>query len=208
MLQSCRSLAEQLDHPRGSCSHTTTWLPWWYYDILNSDILVKGYKGWEPSWPTTGQLLTLWLYLGNYLYSGQRCNTRTCRLDVPLTNCSRVRTRKLASPSYPCKIKKGVLWKSYVFVNSILANLKSYFIVSCRYHVYGLVVNTMHAMLAGAKSIILPKSVEKYRWEKYWKYSQRFEPDSFVSSLAKHQPHFFNLVPPLVSSILNTKDKT
>jgi len=51
------------------------------------------------------------------------------------------------------------------------------------YHVYGLVVNTMHAMLAGAKSIILPK----------------FEPDSFVSSLAKHQPHFFNLVPPLVA---------
>ena len=106
----------------------------------------------------------------------------------------------------PMYIKKGVFWKSYIFVcQQHTCKPKSYFIVSCRYHVYGLVVNTMHAMLAGAKSIILPKSVEKSRWEKHWKYSQRFEPDSFVSSLAKHQPHFFNLVPPLVSSILNIK---
>ena len=29
-----------------------------------------------------------------------------------------------------------------------------------RYHVYGLIVNTMHAMFLGAKSVILPKSVE------------------------------------------------
>merc|ERR1719458_1360038 len=51
------------------------------------------------------------------------------------------------------------------------------------YHVYGLVVNTMHAMFLGAKSVILPK----------------FEPASFIGSLAKYQPHYFNLVPPLVA---------
>ena len=70
----------------------------------------------------------------------------------------------------PMYIKKGVFWKSYIFVcQQHTCKPKSYFIVSCRYHVYGLVVNTMHAMLAGAKSIILPKSVEKSRWEKYRK---------------------------------------
>ena len=81
-----------------------------------------------------------------------------------MTNCSRARTRKLASLSYPCTSKKEYFENLiYLFVNSIVVNIKSYIIVSCRYHVYGLVVNTMHAMLAGAKSIILPKSVEKSR---------------------------------------------
>jgi len=51
------------------------------------------------------------------------------------------------------------------------------------YHVYGLIVNTMHAMFLGSKSVILPK----------------FEPASFIGSLAKYQPHYFNLVPPLVA---------
>ena len=62
------------------------------------------------------------------------------------------------------------------------------------YHVYGLVVNTMHALLLGAKVVVLPK----------------FEPSSFLSCLAHHTPHYLNIVPPLVSflalSPLVTKD--
>jgi acyl-CoA synthetase (AMP-forming)/AMP-acid ligase II len=51
------------------------------------------------------------------------------------------------------------------------------------YHVYGLVINTMHALLLGSKVVVLPK----------------FEPGSFLSCLARHTPQFLNIVPPLVS---------
>ena len=51
------------------------------------------------------------------------------------------------------------------------------------YHIYGLAVNTLHTLLYGAKVVIMPK----------------FEPGTFLASMAKHQPTHLNIVPPLVT---------
>ena len=105
-----------------------------------------------------------------------RCSTQTCHLDAPLRCFNPARSRKLASLSYPCNTDVYHTHLSYpCYCQTNVPYPRKYplhpndqfdlllipdKICRYRYHVYGLVVNTMHAMLLGAKSVILPKSVE------------------------------------------------
>jgi len=63
------------------------------------------------------------------------------------------------------------------------------------FHIFGLTMNVLQPLSAGAHSISMPK----------------FEAPLFISILEKHQPFFMNLVPPLVMMLANhpaiTKEK-
>ena len=52
------------------------------------------------------------------------------------------------------------------------------------FHIYGLAINTMHALVLGTKVVTLP----------------RFQPASFLACMEEHRPHGLYIVPPLVSS--------
>ena len=54
------------------------------------------------------------------------------------------------------------------------------------FHIMGLTVNIFHALYHGIKMVMIPK----------------FEPRSFISALEQHKPSAMNLVPPLISFIV------
>ena len=58
------------------------------------------------------------------------------------------------------------------------------------FHIFGLMVTSLPTLHVGGKIITLPK----------------FESDTFIKSLAMHNPTFLHLVPPLVSFLANEKD--
>ena len=60
------------------------------------------------------------------------------------------------------------------------------------FHIFGLMVTSLMTLHVGGKIVTISK----------------FEPQTFVNSIMKHQPTFLHLAPPLVSFLANNDDVT